>query len=295
MPRGLAKKTTDVIDAATDILVEIAPCSVRAVAYQLFIHGALPSMEKRHVDRLGRALVVARETGVVPWGSIVDETREREHVPSWHDPAAFAEAVRRSYRRDRWQDQPRRLVVASEKGTVRGTLAPILQTYGVDFLVCHGFLSATVARDLAVESASDDRPLHLLYIGDHDPSGRYMSDVDLPRRIERYGGEITVTRLALTEDDLPGLPSFAAETKRGDPRHRWFTERYGDLCVELDAMDPRELRDRVEDAILDRLDLDAWERAEALEQVEIASLHDVLDAWPVLFSNKPKNRNGVAS
>jgi hypothetical protein len=50
--------------------------------------------------------------------------------------------VQRSYRRDRWAQQPRRLEVWSEKGTVRGMLAPVLDKYGVTFRVMHGYSSA---------------------------------------------------------------------------------------------------------------------------------------------------------
>jgi hypothetical protein len=35
------------MEAARNILATIQPCSVRAVAYQLFTRGLIPSMEKR--------------------------------------------------------------------------------------------------------------------------------------------------------------------------------------------------------------------------------------------------------
>jgi len=39
------------------------------------------------------------------------------------------------------------------------------------------------------------------------------------------------------------------------------------------------VRDRVEEAILGVIDLDAWNRADQSEQVEIASLNEVLTVW----------------
>jgi hypothetical protein len=45
-------------------------------------------------------------------------------------------------------------------------------------------------------------------IGDFDPSGVHMSEVDLPERIERYGGVVNISRIALLRDDCDGLPSF---------------------------------------------------------------------------------------
>lgn len=68
---------------------------------------------------------------MIPWEWIVDEAREMEREPSWRDPAAYVRAVRRSYRRDFWAQQPHRVEVWSEKGTVRGTLKPVIDEYGV--------------------------------------------------------------------------------------------------------------------------------------------------------------------
>ena len=61
----------------------------------------------------------------------------------WEDPASYVETVRRSCRRDRWLDQPEWIEIWSEKGTVRGTLAPVLYEDGVTFRVIHGYGSAT--------------------------------------------------------------------------------------------------------------------------------------------------------
>lgn len=105
-------------------------------------------------------------------------------------------------------------------------------------------------------SPRHDRPLEILYIGDYDPSGMHMSDVDLPGRLERYGGDAKITRIALTEEVCTSgeLPGFALETKTKDPRHDWFKQRYGSRCWELDAMNPNDLRDRLREEILDRID-----------------------------------------
>ena len=73
--------------------------------------------------RVYRLLLNAREQGTIPWDWIVDETRSIERVATWADPEAYARAVARSYRRDFWDQQPHRVQVWSEKGTVRGVLA----------------------------------------------------------------------------------------------------------------------------------------------------------------------------
>ena len=244
MPRGKTQRNLDLIDAARAILQDIRPASVRAVCYQLFMRGLIDNMSKGQTDRVSKQLVYAREEGIIPWRWIVNETRSVERVASWNDPEEFMEEKIRWYRKNFWQEQPVRVEVWSEKGTVRGTLDPVLWDYAVDFRVLHGFGSATVVHDVALESLRDPRPLQVLYVGDWDPSGLCMSEVDLPDRVQRYQGNVTITRLALTAEDTrtPGLPSFAAATKSKDSRYRWFVTHYGETCWELDALAPPVLR-----------------------------------------------------
>jgi hypothetical protein len=282
MPRGLAQQTTDLIAAAAAILGEIQPATVRAVCYRLFVQERIASMSKGETDRVSRALTKARERGLIPWAWIVDETRQVTRPHSWRDPEGFMQAVKYSYRKDWWTDQPRRLLVVSEKATIGGTLRPVLHEYGVGFLVLHGFGSATAMNDLADLSLSDPRPLTLLYVGDHDPSGRHMSDADIPGRLERYAGEAELVRLAVTPRQVTTyeLPTFSAQTKSKDARYRWFLGRHGETCCELDALDPNVLRQVVERAITARIDKTRWKRAETVERAEMASLQRFLETWP---------------
>ena len=282
MGRGKSAKSLELIRAARAILVDIQPASVRAVCYQLFNRKLITSMAKTETNKVSAQLRDARERGEIPWHWIVDETREAECVNAWEDPAAYVETVKRSYRRDRWTDQPDRIEVWSEKGTIRGTLAPVLHQYGVTFRVMHGYGSATAVHEIAEQSLEGGKPWIVLYVGDWDPSGLHMSEVDLPNRVSRYGGEVEIVRVALTIGHVATehLPSFAAEEKKRDPRFAWYVRRYGRRCWELDALNPVILRDVVESAIRERLDLDAWNRAAHAEEAERESLVTILNGWP---------------
>ena len=99
---------------------------------------------------------------------------------------------------------------------MRGVLAPVLDHYAVGFRVMHGFSGATTVYDVAEDD--DGRLLIILYVGDFDPSGMFMSEVDLPTRFARYGGDhITIRRIALTRQQVRGLPSFPAADKTQRP------------------------------------------------------------------------------
>jgi hypothetical protein len=250
----------------------------RGIGYKLFVAGLIPSMGTNDMQRVYRLLKEAREEGTIPWEWIVDETRSLERVSTWANPEAYAWTVARSYRRDFWNQQPHRVQVWSEKGTVRGLLAPVLDEKAVGFLPVHGFSSATVAHDIAEDD--DGRPLVVLYVGDFDPSGLFMSEVDLPARFDKYGGDhITIRRIALTREQTRGLPPVPATDKEKDPRYEWFRTNYGRRCWELDALDPGELRDCVEAAIKELIEPAAWERCDRVNRAEQESLKTILKGW----------------
>jgi hypothetical protein len=310
MGRGRSAKSLALVDAAYNILEDIQPATVRAVCYQLFVRGLIRGMDKVSTNRVGSLLTRAREEDEIPWGWIVQEGRAIESLPSWNDPAAFARAVQHSYRRNKWLGQPKRVIVVSEKGTVRGTLAPVLEEYEVEFLPVGGYASATRVRELA-DQHTDERPLLLLYLGDHDPSGRGMSDQDLPKRLVRYLSVdpadkgwsdeqvelaleeegLEVRRIALTDEDLvlvgPRL-GFPARDKAADPRYAWFTRRYGSWCWELDAMNPNALRTRVAEAVQDELDQAQWDRYVTAEQIERESIEQTCQTWASISRLAPE-------
>jgi hypothetical protein len=263
MGRGLSQESKDLISASRRILEATQPTTVRSVCYRLFTEGLIESMSVKNTQKVGRLLTRAREEGLVPWEWIVDDGRRPRRADVWDAPRGFAECVNRSFRLDPWETQPVRVEVWSEKGTVSGVLGPILRKYAVTFRVNRGFASATSIMDMVTEAARDaDRPLVPLYVGDFDPSGLYMSEVDLPRRLREYGagGRMTgIERVALVAADLADLPSFDVVTKAGDPRFAWYWKTTGEpRAWELDAMDPN------------------------VEQAQAQSLKAAMDGWAAL-------------
>jgi hypothetical protein len=265
--RGRSAATMTLLDACKKIIAEVQPVTVRGVCYRLFVAGFIDSMATKNTQKISRLLVRAREDNSIPWEWIVDESRQMEGGGGFTDLEHYGQVVARSYRRDFWAHQRKRIIVISEKATVSGILRPVLDAYGVPFFAVHGFNSATKVHELAEEIANDERGVVLLYVGDYDPSGCYMSEHDLPKRLTEYGaGDFDFKRIALVETDLSALPSFDA--KKTDPRHRWFIGKYGKESWELDAMDPNDLRSRVEDEIQSYIEAGAWEQHLTTEKAQ---------------------------
>src|SRR5262245_8671027 len=131
----MARRSLDLIEAMRAEAKAAQPITGRGVGYKMFSTGMIPSMERAEMQRVYRLHKEARERDDIPWEWIVDETRELERVATWANPAEYAEATVRDYRRDFWNQQPCRVMVVSEKGTVRGLLRPVLDDFAVGFQV----------------------------------------------------------------------------------------------------------------------------------------------------------------
>jgi hypothetical protein len=290
------------IAAIVEIAREIRPCSVRALAYQLFNRKLIPSMGKQDTQKVSRWATIAREEGKLPWSWIVDTTRQEQAIETWADPIAYSRSVQKWYRRDKWEAQPTHVSVWSEKGTVEGTLQPVLDEFEVPFQVLHGWSGATPVWDAARANLERHQNTLILYVGDYDPSGMGMSELDLPKRLARYTSNtpadkdidretikailgrarLRIKRIALTAADAIDLGEptrFPASDKDKDSRYRWFTVRYGDWCWELDALSPNALRERVRWAILGELNLDVWKRYVEVEEQERAAIVETCRSW----------------
>lgn len=292
--RGMAKATIELMVAAYTILAEINPATVRATCYKLFVQGLIPNMSKGSTDKVSKALVHMRENGTLPWAWVVDETRKPERISQWDNPEEIIGAAVRGYRKDYWTAQNERAEVWTEKGTLRGTLAPVLEEFGVTLRVMGGYGSATTIYDAAQDSVSSDKPLTVLYSGDWDPSGLHMSAIDLPDRIQRYGGALRMKRIALTAADVgDGLPSFDLATKAKDPRYRWYRDNFGTRCWEVDALSPVTLRKRVRAEIVKMLDADLWNHSIGVEAVERESMLSFMTTYKSIISGQaPKYSEG---
>ena len=112
-----------------------------------------------------------------------------------------------------------------------------------------------------------------------------MSEVDLPVRLANYGADnaekdYILKRIALTHADIQDgkLPPFEAETKKDDPRYKWFVSRYGESCWELDAMDPNELRDRLGEEIEMYINPADWQTHKQIEEAQRQTTKQIAEA-----------------
>jgi len=273
---GRHAKTMAILDAAIAVLADAdAPMTVRQVYYQLVSRQVIQN-ERSQYQAVSKLLVHARCDGTIPWSAIEDRLRRPRTVRMWDGLAEFAETARRAYRRDVWPSQDAYLEVWLEKDALSGIFEDVLGHYGVTLNVGRGYDGWDSIHN-AAERLGDGAGCTVLYFGDFDPSGEDMVR-SLRARLANFGCVPDVVKCALTFDDVERYnlpPDFA---KRTDTRWAAFVGKYGDVCVELDALPVDVLRSSLVSEIEARLDLDALRTVREIEAADREELVRALAA-----------------
>ena len=210
-----------------------------------------------HAARAGRWL------GYVPFERILDARNDEADlfIPEYHPPLATLIAgdeiklpesseLMPWFHADFCGRQPYRIVLITEKSSLRPVLQPIAELVGGELLSMTGETSDTRIAELAKRAAADGRPTVVLYFSDHDPSGWQMP-ISVSRKLQGLRDllypdlDLQVRRAALTveqanELDLPSTP--LKETERRADNWKAKTGREQTELDALIALAPDELR-----------------------------------------------------
>ncbi|MCP4248053.1 MAG: hypothetical protein GY778_13485 [bacterium] len=264
--------TQAIVDQANEIIKEYAgeglSLTLRQLYYQ-FVARDLLANQQREYKRLGEIVNNGRLAGLIDWSAIVDRTRELRSVAHWGSPAEIVEACADQFRIDRWAQQENRLEVWIEKDALIGVLETVCRDNDVPCFSCRGYTSQsevwTAAQRLLGWFRNGQEPV-ILHLGDHDPSGIDMTR-DIRDRLELFCDRpIRVLRLALNREQVDEYNPPPNPAKLSDSRAAHYVAHHGDDSWELDALDPRTIRDLISTTI-DRFRLpDEWERSLSIEE-----------------------------
>ncbi len=272
------QKTLDLFAAVNGILSQYdGPLTLRQVYYRLVAAQIIQNTENEYKG-LSKHLTNARLAGLVDDSRIIDRVRATIRVPCWPDLSEFLQAVRRSYRREKWTSQPYNLEVWCEKDAVAGVLEPIANEYEIILYPCRGYNSYSALKDAAERIGYIDRPTVVLYMGDFDPSGQDMPRDIRDRLTEDFGVQLDLYVIALTRDQIEAYDLPPAPAKRSDSRAAAFMARHGDMAVELDALPPNVLQDLVRDNVEQFFDKSAFEQEAEIEREERTKLEHLIGA-----------------
>ncbi|MDQ6833634.1 MAG: hypothetical protein M3008_09555 [Chloroflexota bacterium] len=266
------QRTLPLMAAIGAIAEEYERMTIRQLYYQLVSRRVIEKTEAEY-KRVCDISAQMRIAGTLPYGKIADGNRQRRRVAQWDGPADLLETATKQYRKDRWQTQEEIVEVWCEKDALSGVLLPVCEEWGVTYVATRGNPSMTLIYESAAYLDSCDQWPTILYVGDHDASGRGISD-RLGEQFHQHTQYMTVERIALEPEQIEEYSLPTRPGKKSDMQYQKFADAFGDASVEVDALPPDVLTEIVENAIVAHIDLDKWDMAGYAERAEKQSLID---------------------
>jgi len=221
--------------------------------------------------RIGDLVSNARDAGLLDWAMIEDRNRESVANSHWETPGGILRSAAYAFRMDRWVGQQNYVEVFVEKDALSGILLPVCSKLDIHFTANKGYSSSSAmyrAAKRLQRMARQGREIHIIYLGDHDPSGIDMTR-DVRERFDLYTHEqvyFEVHRLALNFDQVGRWNPPENPAKETDSRYESYVEKFGASSWELDAVEPATLAELVRDQVESLIDFDLWEEIEKQER-----------------------------
>lgn len=247
--------------------------TVRQLHYQLVSRNLVENTLKNYKMLVG-LVTNARLGGYLDWGSMVDRTRGARRNSSWDSVHEFLTDIANEFQLDKWADQDDYFEVMMEKDALSGVIGPVCSELDIAVTANKGYSSSSAMYKAAkrLRSYADQgKTVHVLYLGDHDPSGMDMTR-DIGERLTLLGGDpvedggpspmdLDVIRIALNIDQVKKLNPPENFAKDADSRTPKYTEEFGEHCWELDAVEPLALATMIRKRVLKSRDEEKWDAA----------------------------------
>jgi hypothetical protein len=249
--------------------------TLRQLYYQLVSRDVIPNKTEEYA-KLSSILVKGRMAGIVDWEAIEDRIRTPK-IPYYAASVADAiDDITRQYRLDRMRTQDVYIEVWVEKDALSGVISRVTNKFHIRLMVNRGYSSATAMHDAAERIIDARGDAHILYLGDHDPSGMDMVR-DIRDRLLEFNAEVEVDHIALTDEQIAKYNPPPNPAKVTDPRAGKYIAEYGKTSWEVDALTPTVLNALIESKILDLIDYSNYEDILEQEKIDIAKLKEFRD------------------
>jgi hypothetical protein len=315
------------IKKANSILVEYAnqgyDLTLRQLYYQFVSRGLIPNKDTEY-KKLGSIINDARLAGMIDWDHITDRTRNLRSNAHWDTPQDIITACAKQFQYDKWAKQENYVEVWVEKDALVGVLEVACKPLDVAYFSCRGYTSQSEMWAAAMRLLKQYRmgkKVHIIHLGDHDPSGVDMSR-DVRERISNFMMHHVLTdwckanprkqsadplkceseaeyiqrirlgvpeevmelhRIALTMDQIREYNPPPNPAKLTDSRSTSYVNEYGDESWELDALEPRVLTELIQDTVATLRDDELWAEAMEAEETAREQLTKCADNWDNLF------------
>jgi hypothetical protein len=229
-------------------------------------------------------LTRARLAGEIPFHAIADQTRK---TTVWSVDREVGGFVRRElngflqgYYRDLMQSQPNQIEIVGEKNTVESSIRSVAMEYCIPYTLGRGYCSLDPRHKMYERfRKSGKAKLIVLILSDFDPEGEDIAHSFARSMRDDFGvRNIVAKKVCLTYEQVleRNIPQ-TFDIKKSSSRYKKFARKYGDRAHELEALPPAERARLLEEAILEVMDLDAYNRevdAEREDARRIAALRE---------------------
>lgn len=278
-------KQLDKLNKIKDILEELdeyKPLTLRQIYYQMVGKGYIENKVSEY-GMLSNLLKWARINGHIKWEDIEDRVRVYHDLTGWSDSDNFIEASQRrflsGYKRDLLQTQEKYIEIWIEKDALSSIFIKVAQEFTIPVVVCRGFSSISFLNDFKERlSYQNDKLAVMLYFGDFDPSGMAMLEaMETTLKNELDVSNIEFKRVALLKADVfkYKLPHNPSALKQTDSRAKKHVLKYGEIAVELDALRPNILEEKIRKAIYNEIDSVAFNEERVKHENELDKLSNL--------------------
>jgi hypothetical protein len=263
-----ARSTRAEVEARREALLKIVdggkPMTVRQVFYQATVRGLVEKAESGYA-KVQTDLTVMRRAGDLPYRYLADNTRWQRKPRTFNGVAEALDATAKFYRKDLWADADCYVEIWLEKDALAGVVLPVTSMYDVPLMVARGYASLSFLHSAAEYINDLVVPTYIYHLGDHDPSG-----VNAGEKIEETlwemapDADISFERVAVTPEQIENWNLPTRPTKTTDTRAKGF----GNISVELDAIESNQLRGIVQYFIEQHLPQRQFKVLKAAEESE---------------------------
>jgi hypothetical protein len=262
------RSTKAEVEARREALIDIIdggrPMTVRQVFYQATVHGLVEKAESGYA-KVQTDLTLLRRAGDLPYDWLADNTRWQRKPRTFDSAEDALKATAAFYRKALWTDADSYVELWLEKDALAGVIFPVTSMYDVPLMVARGYASLSFLHSAAEKINTLDIPAYIYHLGDFDPSGVNAGEkIEETLREMAPDADIVFERIAVTPEQINEWSLPTRPTKTSDTR----SKNFGNISVELDAIEPNRLRELVQRAIEQHLPRHQFEVLKAAEQSE---------------------------
>lgn len=274
------------INWANTVLDRYMQQGLTATVRQLYYQGVSANVftnTERNYSRLVNVMADARRAGLVDWDAIEDRGRSTQSSVVWKGPADILKQALEAFKTDKWNDQPNYVEVMCEKQALEGVFLPVCQRLEVPFSANKGYSSVSAMYEtghrLRERAYIGKKELHVIYFGDHDPSGMDMTR-DVEDRLTLFAkAPVNVHRVALNMDQVEEYHLPENPAKLDDSRAAKYIAEFGASSWELDALDVALLAELVDSAVKNLRDEWRWEQSCQAQEKQREQMSGLVEAF----------------